>query len=329
MPNASNRNEFGQPQPAQPSPDPTRSGVWWLGVSVAALLCILLVVQGTSAKPFSTSTALGILGLIIVWIFFLLSMQLRRGGSAGLEDRVERLTRMVEQLSQHGSLSDDARRVLNRARERELLRRAIEEDIGREDWDAAMVLVKELADRFGYRADAEEFRQRIDSARAETLDRRFRDAVSSLDGLIMQRRWDNALAEADKIARLFPEVVRVATLRPRVEEARHHYKADLERRFLEATRDGDVDTAMKLLTELDSYLTESEAAPYKEVARGVIGKARDNLGAAFKLAVYNKRWVEAADLGDKIINQFPNSRMAVEVRSLIDGIRTKAAAWQR
>ncbi|MBL8761029.1 MAG: hypothetical protein JNL50_06965 [Phycisphaerae bacterium] len=327
MPNSNNRNEFGKPSPA--ATDPTQSAAWWLGLSIAALLCFVLVVNGTSSKPFNVVTGLGILGLVVVWALFLLSLLLRRTGVSALEQRIESLTAMVEQLSQQGSLSDDARRVINRARERELLRRAIEEDMGREDWDAAMVLVKELADRFGYRADAEEFRQRITTARAETLDRRYREAVSVLDGLIMQRRWDSAIAEADKIARLFPEVSRVTTLRPRVEDARGLYKADVERRFLEATRDGDVDTAMKLLAELDAYLTESEAAPYKEVARGVIGKARDNLGAAFKLAVYNKRWVEAADLGDKIIGQFPNSRMAVEVRSLIDGIRTKAAAWQR
>lgn len=327
MPNSNNRNDFGPSSPA--GADPTKSAVWWLGVSIAALLCILLVLNGTSSKPFNVITGLGIVGLVIVWVLFLLSLLLRRTGVASVEQRIESLTAMVEHLAQQNSLSDDARRVINRARERELLRRAIEEDIGREDWDAAMALVKELADRFGYRADAEEFRQRITTARAETLDRRYREAVSVLDGLIMQRRWEAALAEADKIARLFPEVSRVPTLRPRVEDARNHYKADVERRFLEATRDGDVDTAMKLLTELDAYLTESEAAPYKEVARGVIGKARDNLGAAFKLAVYNKRWVEAADLGDKIISQFPNSRMAAEVRSLIDGIRTKAAAWQR
>lgn len=327
MPNSNNRNDFGQASPA--NPDPSKTLVWWLGVCVPAALSVLLVINGTSSKPFSVITGLGILGLVIVWILFLLSLILRRSGVGAVEDRIQSLTAMVEHLAQQNSLSDDARRVINRARERDLLCRAIEEDMGREDWDAAMVLVKELADRFGYRADAEEFRARITTARAETLDRRYREAVSVLDGLIMQRRWDSAIAEADKIARLFPEVSRVAALRPRVDDARGHYKADVERRFLEATRDGDVDTAMKLLTELDAYLTESEAAPYKEVARGVIGKARDNLGAAFKLAVYNKRWVEAADLGDKIISQFPNSRMAVEVRSLIDGIRTKAAAWQR
>ena len=68
----------------------------------------------------------------------------------------------LERLGEQQTLSDDARRVLNRRGERDLLRRAIEEDISAEDWDAAMILVKELAERFGYRADAEEFRERWD-----------------------------------------------------------------------------------------------------------------------------------------------------------------------
>lgn len=34
----------------------------------------------------------------------------------------------------------------------------------------------------------------------------------------------------------------------------------------------------------------------------------------------------AAYVGDRIISEFPNTRMAAEVRSIIDGIRTKAAA---
>ena len=41
--------------------------------------------------------------------------------------------------------------------------RAIEEDMATGEWDAAMVLVRELAERFGYRADAEEFRARIEA----------------------------------------------------------------------------------------------------------------------------------------------------------------------
>ena len=80
---------------------------------------------------------------------------------------------------------------------------------------------------------------------------------------------------------------------------------------------------MEMLKELDAYLTEDEAGPYREVARGVIGKARDNLGVQFKLAVQDRRWDRASQLGDRIIEQFPNSRMAGEVRGMLDSIRAR------
>ena len=89
-----------------------------------------------------------------------------------LRDELARLQKVITHLSEQNALSDDARRVLNRKRERELLRAAIDEDIAAEDWDAAMVLVKELAERFGYRSDAEEFRAHVASLGMTALDLR-------------------------------------------------------------------------------------------------------------------------------------------------------------
>jgi hypothetical protein len=174
--------------------------------------------------------------------------------------------------------------------------------------------------------EAEEFRAKIDSMRGEMQERRVADAIARLDGLIIQRRWDVALREAARIQRSFPDSHRVETLRQRVEQARAVYKADLERRFLDAAQHLSYEEAMELLKELDGYLTEHEAEPFREVARGVIGKARENLGAQFKLAVRDKQWSRAAQLGRRIINEFPNTRMATEVREMLDGILQRANA---
>lgn len=247
-------------------------------------------------------------------------------GDALTAQKIEELADAIRVLTDHASLSGDARRVLNRKAEKDLLCRAIEEDIHAEDWDAAMVLCRELADRFGYRMEAEEFRAKIESYRGEAQERRVQDSIARLDGLIIQRRWDVALREAARIQRSFPDSPRVETLRQRVEQARAVYKADLERRFLDAAQAQQVEEAMELLKELDSYLTEHEAEPFREVARGVIGKARENLGAQFKVAVRDKQWPKAAALGRRIVNEFPNTRMATEVREMLDGILTRANA---
>jgi len=267
-------------------------------------------------------------GLGLVFAGCTAPIALRRGG----EDNERSLQAMrdlhqaIEHLAEHQALSDDARRVLNRNRERSLLQKAIEEDIRNQDWDAALVLVQELAESFGYRADAEDFRERIEASRTQSVQEAVREAVQGLDGLVAERRWTDAMAEAARIGRLYPEALGVTELRGRVEAARQQYKAELERRFLNAANEGHAEQAMHLLQELDQYLTEQEAEPLKEVARGVIGQARDNLGVRFKLAVQDRQWTVAADLGERIIEEFPNSRMAEEVRGLIDGIRERAGA---
>ena len=316
------------PSPAGPGEMVTRLG---FAYGVAAVAAFALAIYGYSNDNLGV-LALG--GLAVVLVLAVAPVSFisiaRTSGEAiemdALMAELRSLRASVDKLREYQALSDDARRVLNRSRERELLLRAIEEDIAAEDWDAAIVLCDELAGRFGYREDAEQFRQRVENARSATRDRNVAAAIAALDGLIVQRRWDHALNHAASIQRLYPDSPRVNGLPQRVDNARERYKHDLERRFLHAAQSEGVDEALELLKELDAYLTEADAEPYRELARGVIGKARDNLGASFKLAVRDKRWRDAARIGERIIADFPNTRMAEEVRSLIDSIRERAAA---
>ena len=87
--------------------------------------------------------------------------------------------------------------------------------------------------------------------------------------------------------------------------------------------EASVETAMDLLKQLDLYLGRDEAGRLTEVAKGVIMQHRENLGAAFRIAVNDHLWSEAARLGETIIAEFPNTQMAAEVRSMIDVLRTR------
>jgi len=298
--------------------------LWALRPEVAALD------EQAATRGLPVPDSLGVAGLLAMVLSVVLApasmglLQLVRDVRHARAE-LQTTTLALRSLGEQAALSDDARRVLHRSRERTLLRRAIEEDIAAEDWDAALVLSSELADRFGYRQDAEDFRRRIDRARQVTLEHQLDAAIGQLEDLVLHRHWDEAQREAARIARAFPDSPRAQASPERVRREAERFKADLERQFLEAAEDERVEEAMDLLKRLDQHLTEDEAAPFREVARGVIGKARDNLGAKFKLAVRDKRWVEAANHGERIIAEFPNSRMAVEVRELLDGIRERAS----
>lgn len=317
--------------------------VWALRPAAAATasgidLSQLLSGEGMSLTPGETAATVGLVVPESLGVAGLLAMVLAvvlAPASVGLvylvrdvrqtRQELRETTATLRAMGEHAALSDDARRVLHRSRERTLLRRAIEEDIASEDWDAALVLAGELADRFGYRQDAEDFRRRIDRSRRATLEHQLDSAMARLEDLVLHRQWDESQREAARIARAFPDSPRAQAAPDRVSREVLRFKADLERQFLEAAEDERVDEAMDLLKRLDQHLSEDEAAPFREVARGVIGKARENLGAKFKLAVRDKRWVEAAAHGERIIAEFPNSRMAAEVRELLDGIRERAA----
>lgn len=280
---------------------------------------------GGGVRETPLALALSVLVMLMLLLPIAWSLATSGSGSSRLGGGIDALQHEVKRLVEQAALSDDARRVLNRSHERWLLRSAIEEDISREDWEAAVVLVDELANRFGYRADAEEFRSRIEAARSSRRDTEVRGAVTHITHLIEQRRWEPALQEAQRLARVYPEHGEASMQTGRVLDTRALYKSELESRFREAAEAELIDEAMVLLKELDAYLTEFEAEPIKEVARTVIAKSRDSLGTKFKLAVKDRQWDTAQLLGNRIMREFPNSRMATEVRTVLDTIAERDA----
>ncbi len=231
---------------------------------------------------------------------------------------------LLESINKRLLISDAAKRTAYREQDRNALREAIRHDISRGDFDAALVLVQDMANEYGYREEAEVFRTEILAARKADIDSKIDQAVAALDMLLQRREWNQAAEEAAKVKRLYPESPRTGELEQRVKEARTRYKQDLESRFLQAAQRDEVDAAMDLLKELDPYLSGDEAQRLREVARAVVGKKRENLGVQFKLAVHDKDWTSAQRIGEQIMREFPNTRMADEVRNMIELLKQRA-----
>lgn len=297
----------------------------WLAVAyLAALVLSLVLIANRRTDP-------GIVGLLLVLTTAPIAFQLAMRPSAqpiasdpASSPKIDQIARVLQEINSRATLSDDAVRILNRHNERDVLVKAIEEDIASEDWEPALILVRELADRCGYRVDAEDYRKRIDLARSQTMEHEVHEALAEFEQLLHERRWDLALADAARISRLFPDSSRTQGLRERVEHARSNYRVELEREFLLSAREGHAERALEILKEFDFYLTPEEAAPYQELVRGLVTKARENLGVEFKLAVQDRNWKLAADVGERVIAEFPNSRMAAEIREVIDQIRERS-----
>ncbi|MEM6750627.1 MAG: hypothetical protein AAF612_09170 [Planctomycetota bacterium] len=248
------------------------------------------------------------------------------GRSGEIVPQPRRQVELLELLTRRVMVSETGKRIAFRGEDIDLLRRTIQEDIDKQDFDAAMVLVGELAETFGYAEEAEAYRDQVQGARKTRQDAKVRQAVAKLDDIMARRDFDLADQEAQKLLRIFPEDAMVERLPERVAHAREAYKHELERQLHEAYDRDESERAMQLIAELDKYLTDREVEALREIARGVIGKQRDNLGLRFQIAVKDREWMAAVRIGEEIIQQFPNTRMAEEVRNSLDVLRGRAAS---
>jgi tetratricopeptide (TPR) repeat protein len=314
--------------------NPRRDG--WLLILYGLLLLAAFVMAARGLISFlndphdPTLLGLGVLSVILVCgLYGIVTVLSRGGGPAGRSPaNNDRLVQVLESINERIMVSDAAKRIAYREQDREALRKAIREDIDKGDFEAALVMVNQMSQVYGYRLEAEQFRSEIMAARAADLQHRITDAIADLDKLIDRRDWDSAVAYTQKLQRLYPDQPQVRDLMRHVTEARDRHKKELEREFLEAANRDDVDRAMELMKTLDRYLSSAEAERFREVARGVVTKARQNLGVQFKLAVHDKEWTQALRIGEQVIREFPNSKMADEVRGMLDIMRERAAGEQ-
>ncbi len=300
----------------------------WVGAGYGVMLVAAAAMLAAGALHANAAlVGLGLLGLLTVGSSLAVSIRLAEIGPPRGPEPVAPAARgeaLLAQILETATLSDSAKRVLYRDRDMQLLRSAIEADISRGAYDVAWTLCGELAELYGCREEAEAFRSRIAQSRHEHYETRVLAALEHLEDLLAERNWAAVHQEAARIRRLYPDSHLLADLDKRILDAREEHKRHLEGRFLEAARRDDVEEAMPLLKQLDRYLSREEAGRLAEVAEGVVVKRRENLGAQFKLAVNDRQWVEAARVGETIIDEFPNAKMAEEVRSMIDILRTRA-----
>ncbi|HAI10666.1 MAG TPA: hypothetical protein DCM28_03115 [Phycisphaerales bacterium] len=244
-------------------------------------------------------------------------------------ETLQQVVGLLRSINDRMMISDTAKRIAFRERDQETLRQVIRTEINRGNMEIALSLADEMSRTPGYEHEGQEIQRQIVAARADKMDRKVLEAVSIFEQMLSRHEWDDALTEARQLQQTFPDSPRVKDLASRVREAREQHKKDLERQFLEAARRDDVETAMDLLKQLDHYMTEKEAAPLLEVARGVIGKKRQNLGVQFKLAVADHEWIDALHVGEQIMADFPNTKMADEVLSMMDLLKERAAGQQQ
>jgi len=230
----------------------------------------------------------------------------------------------LDEIAENVQLSDAAKSIARREKERDALREAIQEEILRGNWDAAYYLVDELERRFGYAAEASRLREDVDRWQSQAREQRLEQALEQIDEALERFEWQRARALAERVQKAFPGNERVQHLDERIQEAFNRRKEALLAEWREAVDRHEVDRSLELLRELDRYLTPEEAQDLREPVRSVFREKLQNLGAQFTMAYKERQWERATQIAEEIIAEFPNSRMAEEVKTLMASIRERA-----
>ena len=230
----------------------------------------------------------------------------------------------LEKIRNIVSLSDAAKQVAFRAQDLQALRAAINEDMDKGDFEAATILANEMERRFGYVLEADRFREQIQITSRAAIDNRVREASDQIDILLAKAEWFGATREAERIQRQFPAHPEARKLMERIETARDEHKRDLLKNWKDAIARDDIEQSVSLLKQLDQYLSPSEATTYKETARDVFRKRLQQLQAQFAIHVHDKSWHEALRIGQQIMDEFPNTRTASEVRERLPILQSNA-----
>jgi hypothetical protein len=302
---------------------PTDGAALFVVYLVLAILSLVGVIFGATESAGTLSSNVFLASLIVLGIdlaFLGYAWQLRFTTGNASSSEASKLDAILEAVQ----MSENAKRVLFRDRELSVLRNTVQEDIERGEFHSALVVCDQMATVFGAVEESEVLRTKVQTIIHNFHDARICEEVEKLENMLADRKWVEAYQDAARLRRLFPESPQLHGLEQRISDVRIHYRHDLEARFLEAASCENVEQAMKLLRELDGYLTPDEARKFRDTATDVITKYRDTLGARFKMAVSDRRWEEAIEFGEVITQQFPNTKMAEEVQTMLETIRVRA-----
>ncbi len=246
-----------------------------------------------------------------------------------MTETLKNIQSALTEINQSTHLSEAAKAIIMRDSDKQFLREAVLVKIQQEDLDTAYEIIDELANRTGYKELAEQLRAEMDKHRGGTDQERMKQAVAAVGKLIENHEWVKASAQIEKLTKTNPNSEEAKTLRIKLIDKKEERKKVLLNAWDDAVNRRATDRSLEILKELDLYLTPEEAVTLREAASDVFKDKLHNLGIQFSLAVSGEQWDKAIQVGQKIIHDFPNSRMSEEIREKMDVLKQKVELQDR
>jgi hypothetical protein len=299
---------------------------WHIAIIVVALAGILTLSVFTKALETTDSVRqLLLLMGALIFLIALLTMLSRvsriastlNENSARLEEAskaIESIRDGLLQINHSTRISEAAKAIAFREDDKRSLREAVFERLKQNDFGGAYEIVDEIENHSEYRLLAEELRRQVDEYRNATQDERIDKAIVQVEKLFDGCQWVKASLQIESLIRANPSSEKLKALRQGLVQRKEERKRILLAAWDDAVTQQETDRSLEILRELDMYLTPNEALALQEAAKDVFRTKLHNLGVQFALAVSDKHWSSALEIGQQIVRDFPNSRMSGEIR---------------
>ncbi len=225
------------------------------------------------------------------------------------------------QINHSTRVSDAVKAIAFREEDRQSLREAVFEKLKQKDFEGAYEIIDEIGIHSGYRILASELRTQVDSYRNATEDERIDQAIEHIKTLLRNCHWARASIQTESLIKEYPSSEKAKALRQELIETKEGRKKILLAAWDDAVQQGETDRSLEILRELDMYLTPNEGLALQEAAKDVFKTKLHNLGVQFAMAIANKQWDDALEVGQQIMRDFPNSRMSTEIQEKLDVLR--------
>jgi hypothetical protein len=308
---------------------------WHIVIICAALALVVLLMFTTDIFEPSESNMLRQLIFMLGGLMFLVALltmlsrvfkilDALKDNSAKLEDvtaALEKMSSGLAQINHSTRVSETAKVIAFRDADRLSLRQVVFEKLQMQDFEAAEDIINEIAQRPEYGELAQQLREQAEKYRTATDQERMSQMLAHIDKLLDECQWVRASAQIEEMIRAYPQSERAKAMRQKLLDMKEGRRRILLAAWDDAVQRQETDRSLEILKELDLYLTPNEGLALQEAARDVFRTKLHNLGVEFSISVTEKRWNNALDVGQQIIESFPNSKMADEIRAKLDVLR--------
>ena len=308
---------------------------WHITIICAALVIVFLLSVFTDIFQTAETSRMRLLVImlgVLIILSALLAMLSRvfkivdtlQSFSAKLKEltgALEKIHAGLAQINHSTRISEAAKAIAFRDADRQSLREAVFEKLQQQDFNAAQEIIDEIAKRPEYQELAEELRAQVEKYHSANNQERMNQVVAHIGKLLDDCQWVRASAQIEGLIKAYPDFERAKSMRQNLLDKKQERKKILLAAWDDAVRQRETDRSLEILKELDLYLTPNEGLALQEAARDAFRTKLHNLGVQFSIAVAEKQWTSALGIGQRIITDFPNSRMSEEIHGKLEVLK--------